>query len=338
MNTDTRHQVHSRVRTGRCPESAPARAESSLVRPANGFGKCRIGGFGWLAVTAMVVLAVSGPSAAPGQSAEGRSQLRFKTRSYAVRIDALVLHGGRPLVGLGPNDFRVVDNGVVQRVDVVSPESIPVDLIAVHDTSGSVSGETFSELRSALLKVIEQLRPQDRAALVSFSQNVEVTVGLTVDRGRFARRTAALRPEGRTRLRDGVFAAMALTADEGTRTLVLALSDGVDTGSWLDGEALLQLCDRTDATVYAVLMGSEEIKRADRAVLTEVARRTGGRAIAARSADAVADVFQRVLSEFNSRYVLSYSPQPPTRGWHGVQVSLSGSSKKVVARRGYWLE
>jgi VWFA-related protein len=285
----------------------------------------------------MAVLAVSTLSAAPVQSPEGPLEQRFKTRTYAVRIDALVLHDGRPLVGLGPDDFRVTDNGIPQPVAVVSPESIAIDLIAVHDTSGSVSGGTFSELRSALLKVTEQLRPQDRAALVSFSQDVEVTVALTGDRGLFARETAALRSEGRTRLRDGLFAAMALTSEE-RRTLVLVLTDGVDTGSWLDGETLLQVCDRTDATVYVVLMGPEEMERPDRAVLTEVARRTGGRAVAARSADAVGNVFQRLLSEFNSRYVLAYSPQPPTRGWHGVQVSLSRSSKKVVARRGYWLE
>ena len=57
------------------------------------------------------------------------------------------------------------------------------------------------------------------------------------------------------------------------------LTDGLDTGSWLDGETLAQLSDRTDATVYVVLMGPDDTGKTDRAVLTDIARRTGGRTV-----------------------------------------------------------
>ena len=287
----------------------------------------------------MTVLVVSGLSAAHVQSPGDTPQARFQAQAYAVRVDVLVLDDGRPLRGLGRDDFRVTDNGVPQRVDLVSTESIAVDLIAAYDTSGSVRGDTLLGMRSALQKVIGQLRPQDRAALVSFSGSLDVTVGPTGDRALLMRQTAALGAGGRTRLRDGVFAAMAIGADETTRTLVLVLTDGLDTGSWLDGETLAQLSDRTDATVYVVLMGPDDAGKTDRAVLADIARRTGGRTVVTRSPDAVGKVFQQVLGEFNSRYVLAYTPQPMTRGWHDVQVSLSGTRRKtIVARRGYWLE
>ena len=117
----------------------------------------------------MTVLVVNGISAAHVQSPGNTPQARFQAQAYAVRIDVLVLDDGRPLRGLGRDDFRVTDNGVPQRVDVVSAESIAVDLVAAYDTSGSVRGDTLLGMRSALQKVIGQLRPQDRAALVSFS-------------------------------------------------------------------------------------------------------------------------------------------------------------------------
>ena len=338
MRSDTRRPVQSGVGTGRSLESLRGLLERSRRLFSSARREGRSERLGRLCAAWMTILVVSGLSAAQAPPSGNASQARFRAQAYAVRIDVLVLDGGRPLRGLGRDDFRLTDNGVPQRVDVVSAESIAVDLVVAYDTSGSVRGDTLLAMRSALQNVIAQLRPQDRAALVPFSDSLDLRVGLTGDHALLMRQTATIGAGGRTRLRDGVFAAMALGADETSRTLVLVLTDGLDTGSWLDGETLAQLSDRTDATVYVVLMGPDDAAKTDRAVLTDIARRTGGRTVVTRSPDAVAKVFRQVLGEFNSRYVLSYTPRPPTAGWHGVQVSLSGTKRKtVLARHGYWL-
>jgi hypothetical protein len=46
--------------------------------------------------------------------------------------------------------------------------------------------------------------------------------------------------------------------------------------------------------------------------------------------------FGRVISEFKSRYVLTYTPTGVEQGgWHGVEVRLKGSRAELTARRGY---
>src|SRR4051812_15578190 len=59
---------------------------------------------------ALAFLAVSPASSAPG--ARGTQQPSFVARVESVRVDALVLDGGRPVRGLGPADFDISDNGV----------------------------------------------------------------------------------------------------------------------------------------------------------------------------------------------------------------------------------
>ena len=41
----------------------------------------------------------------------------------------LVTDGGKPVRGLGPDDFDILDNGVPQHVDLVSFEQIPLNVV-----------------------------------------------------------------------------------------------------------------------------------------------------------------------------------------------------------------
>lgn len=295
---------------------------------------------GALALSMTVALSWPPPSRAdPAQSAAAPPT--FRTKATAVRVDVLVQRRGHAVGGLTREHFRLWDDGVEQTVDVLVTEAIPINLVLVYDTSGSVRGDTQNRLRSATERVVARLRPVDRGALVMFSDHVQVPVGLTASHELLAQPLGTIQSGGRTRLRDAVFAGLTLAAAGGeARPLVLVLSDGRDTGSWLDPVDLLELCDRTDATIYVVVMGHDEsAETAEGKLLVEAARRTGGRALVARSPEDVGEAFERVLREFNGRYVLSFSPRAPTPGWHALRVSVVGSSRHAItARRGYWVE
>ena len=66
---------------------------------------------------------------------------RFRSGTIGVRVDVLVTDGGRLVRGLAADDFELRDDGVVQAVSEVELEQIPLNLILVFDTSGSVAGE-----------------------------------------------------------------------------------------------------------------------------------------------------------------------------------------------------
>src|SRR5688572_32763831 len=113
----------------------------------------------------------------------------FSSRIDAVRVDVLVTENGRPLQGLAPDDFEVLDNGVRQHVDLASFEQIPLNVVLALDMSASLQGLRLGHLQTAGKRVLDGLKAGDRAELVAFSHVVAPSQGLTED---FDRVRAAL--------------------------------------------------------------------------------------------------------------------------------------------------
>jgi Ca-activated chloride channel homolog len=258
----------------------------------------------------------------------------FSTKLETVRVDVLATRNGRIVRGLGPADFEVRDNGVLQRVDFVSFEDLPLNIILALDSSDSVSGERLQHLRGAAGAVLDALTSADRAALITFSELVAVREGLTNDVARIRQALDALQPMGLTSLVDGAHAGIILAEpDGGVRNLVLVFSDGDDTSSWLLPRHVLEAARRSDATVYGVSVRGS--RRAD--FLGDVAEVTGGAVIDVASTRGLTAAFVRILDEFRQRYVISYSPRGVARpGWHPLEVRIKGRRADVRARTGYF--
>jgi VWFA-related protein len=280
-----------------------------------------------------------------------RAPQRFTSRADHVLIDALVTQDRRVVSGLTPGDFELFDNGVAQTILQVYVQQLPLSVIMVLDTSGSVQGERLDFLKKAAAAVVERLRPDDRAAIVSFSAPLTLQAPLTGDRAALLDAINALKAEGSTALIDAAFTGLALRGVAATRALVLLFSDGVDTASMLSEDRVLQAARRSDATVYAIgirdtsrivqsggrLVWPDDTALTDDRFLSRIAAETGGRLLQAQENRELATTFARVIDEFNSRYVLGYEPTGvPTRGWHDVSVRLKTRRGTVLARRGYF--
>ena len=250
----------------------------------------------------------------------------------AVRVDALVTNNGRPVNGLRASDFDVRDNGVVQRVELVSVEQLSVDVVLALDVSDSVTGERLRHLQTAGRSAVKSLKPGDRSALLSFNHAVTLNERLTGDAERVARALDSLAPTGRTSLVDAAYAAILATEpSHATRNLVLMFSDGTDTTSWLTPQRVIDAARRSDATVYAVAAPG-----ADRDFLNDLSEATGGAVVNVESTRDLDATFTRVLDEFRKRYVLSFSPSGVNRGgWHRLEVRVKGRRVDVRARQGY---
>ena len=169
-----------------------------------------------------------------------------------VRVDVLVTANGRPLTGLAPGDFEVLDNGVAQTVELVSFEQLPLNVVLALDLSESVAGERLAHLTAASRAVLERLGRSDQAALVSFSHLVRLGAGLTADARAVERALEQASPGGETSLVDATYTAMMVGESDVGRALVIVFSDGVDTASWLQPDAVLDIAKRTDVVVYGV--------------------------------------------------------------------------------------
>jgi len=262
-----------------------------------------------------------------------QSQLpTFSSRVEAVRVDVLVTDGGKPVGGLRAADFEVFDNGVRQTVDFVSAEQLPLNVVFTFDLSGSIVGERLANLREASHAVLDGLKADDQAALVTFNSAVLVGPGLTRDVRLVKAAIDRAEPMGNTSLVDASFAGLMLVEADVGRGLVIVFSDGVDTASWLGSKAVLDVAKRSDAVVYAVSAGLN--RRAE--FLGDLTEQTGGRLFTIESTRDLSGVFLEVLDEFRQRYLLSYSPAGVSPGgWHPLTVRVKGRNATVRARPGY---
>ena len=276
----------------------------------------------------VVLLSLSGDASRVSAS----QQPAFSSRVESVRVDALVLDNGRPILGLQAADFEVVDNGVPQQVDLVSFENIPLNVVLALDMSDSVAGERLEQLQDAGRAVLGGLTKGDQAAIVTFSNAVTRAAPLT---GNIALVRDALDQAwgtGETSLADGVYAAMMIGEGDAGRALVMVFSDGLDTSSWLADDRVLDSAKRGDAVAYAVGVGDG----GNSSFLRELASLTGGSAYKIDSTRDARATFLRILDEFRHRYLVSYTPRGVSRdGWHRLEVRVKNRRAAIKARPGY---
>ena len=262
----------------------------------------------------------------------GVSTQTFTSRIDAVRVDVLVTENGKPVQGLTPADFEILDNGVRQRVDLASFEQIPLNVVLALDMSASLQGLRLGHLQTAGKSVLDGLKSGDRAALVTFSHVVAPTQGLTDDLDRVRAALDQAQGQGQTSLIDASHAAMLLGESDAGRSLLIVFSDGVDTASWLTADAVLETARRGDVVVYSVEVG--ERRASFPRDLSEV---TGGRLFAIESTKDFSATFSKILEEFRMRYLVSYSPEGvQPGGWHRLEVRVKNRSATVKARPGYF--
>jgi VWFA-related protein len=260
------------------------------------------------------------------------AQTVFTSRIEAVRVDVLVTDNGRPVQGLTPADFEILDNGVKQRVDLASFEEIPLNVVLALDMSASLQGLRLGHLQTASRTVLDGLKMGDRAALVSFSHVVNPRGGLSEDLDRVRAALDQAQGEGLTSLVDAIHAGIMIGESDVGRSLLILFSDGVDTSSWLSAESVLDTAQRSDVVVYSVEIGE------GRASFTrDLSELTGGRLIAIESTRDLSSTFVRILEEFRMRYLISYSPEGVSgAGWHRLDVRVKGRGLTVKARPGYF--
>jgi len=255
----------------------------------------------------------------------------FSTNVEVVRVDVLVTDGGRPVLGLKPADFDVLDNGVPQDVEFVSYDQIPLNVVLAFDMSESVAGERLDHLRTAGTAMLAGLKRNDQAALVTFNNQIMLGAALTSDLGPLRDAVGRAIGAGDTSLVDGVYAGITVGESDAGRALMIVFSDGLDTLSWLSPAAVLDTAKRSDVVVYAASVG-----RVKADFLRDLTSFTGGRLFEVEKTANLSGTFIGILEEFRQRYLVSYTPRGVSRdGWHRLEVRLKGKRATIKSRPGY---
>ena len=125
---------------------------------------------------------------------------RFEAGVTNVRIDALVTQHGRVVTGLEQGDFLIRDDGEPRSAVAFANETLPLDIVLlcefvpVPPNRAAKDFQYFSQMNmNSAAKALQGMRPEDRAAVISFGLDPQVEQPLTSDSAEIA---AALRRIG----------------------------------------------------------------------------------------------------------------------------------------------
>ncbi len=257
---------------------------------------------------------------------------------------------GRAITSLQSNDFAVYEDGVRRPILHFEPADTPFSLVMLLDMSGSTVNFR-QQIRSAALRFLDALSPEDRVAVVQFNgKGVKTLFGFSTDRRRTAYAISELASgAGETFLYDGLKYSLKELAREGKRRkAIVVLTDGLDTevrkgdraavakasdaeiSTAIKPEANSQLnsvlndADRQGVTIFPLALPSGDPKRlplpdpsitamyaAARTRLELLADRTGGRLHEIRRLDDLARLYAQVAADLRALYTIAYQPPNP---------------------------
>jgi Ca-activated chloride channel homolog len=266
-----------------------------------------------------------------------------------VNTDLVVLNvtvtdkSGQYVKGLKKSDFKVYEDGVEVDPSMMASFSLhesPYAAVVLLDSSGSMESR-FALARSAAIRFLDGLRPEDVAAVYRFDSKVERVQEFSGGRD-LAPIAYAIRAKGMTTLNDAIVEASKTLAERPeVRKAIVVLSDGMDTFSKASSDKAVESALAIGASIYAVDMSSIEVagsaRRQSAASLKGFAEKTGGRFIETPGGPALRDAFTGIADELGHQYTLSYRPVNTKHDgkWRALAVKVSREDLSVRTRKGY---
>jgi Ca-activated chloride channel family protein len=269
----------------------------------------------------------------------------IRTNTELVVLNITVTDkAGQYVKGLKASDFKVYEDGVEVKPNMIASFSLqesPYAAVVLLDSSGSMEAR-FSLARSAAIRFLDGLRPEDVAAVYRFDSKVERVQEFSGGRD-LAPTAYAIRAKGMTTLNDAIVEASKTLADRTeVRKAIVVLSDGMDTFSKASSDKAVETALAVGASIYAVDMSSLEVAgtsgRQSALSLKGFAEKTGGRFVTTPGGPQLRDAFTGIADELGHQYTISYRPANTKRDgkWRTLEVKLvSRDDATVRTRKGY---
>jgi VWFA-related protein len=265
---------------------------------------------------------------------------------------------------LKPEYFRLLDSGQPREIrNLWQPSELPVTIALVADISGN-QAETIASHREAIAEFLKQaISPRDRGMVVQVGQKTLLLAGLTgsgadlmasVDKiglpkgkrapvlGPPCRNSIAPHSCGSAELWHGLYYTAKELKPLAGRKAIVVLSDGVDTGSDIHLNDLIEMAQSAGTLVYAIRYENPgrlgaiggTIAGAFNRGMEHLSRETGGLAFSERASS---DVFSRIESDLRNTYVLGFIPPAEARDgkFHNLRVTATQPDLAVRSRAGY---
>jgi Ca-activated chloride channel homolog len=285
----------------------------------------------------------------PGQDPNAGKQ------GSTIKIDVglVVLHTsviddrGKFADGLKPENFRIFEDKVEQKLSTFKREDVPVSMGLVIDNSGSMRDKR-PRVNEAALTLVESSNPQDEAFVVNFNDDfyLDLDKDFTSSIPELKEALERIDSRGSTALFDAVIGSLDhLKKAKRDKRVLLVVTDGEDNSSHNSLEKTLREIQKTDTVIYTIgLLGDEKRKDKNHAMraLKQIAEASGGLAFFPESVDDVHTICEQVAHDIRNQYTLAYYPSNTRKDGTfravSVQVIPPHGRGKLVARtrNGYY--
>ena len=299
------------------------------------------------------------PAAARRNSDSDEEAITLKAALVNLNV-SVTNHSGLALGNLKKEEFQVAENGEQQRIEFFAASNAPFNLVLLIDLSGSIK-DKLEVIKSAALKFLDVLGPQDKVAVVSFTDQIRVVSQLTSDRDELKRRIRAIeRPQGGTAFYEAVWfsAVETLRGTQGQRNAIVVLSDGVDSSmdrynpldSRVSFPQLSRRIEESDVIVFPIYLDTEyeevfergnstsEAYAVSRDQLARLAEVSGGQMFKAEKAGDLTNVYKQVAAAIRTVYSIGYQPTNSEKDgtFRRIRVTVNRGDAAVRTRKGYY--
>lgn len=266
----------------------------------------------------------------------------FRSDVWTVNVDVAVLDNrGRFIPNIPQQAFRVLEDGVPQRIVSFGTGEQPITLAMVIEFSGLFQqywSYGWEETLTATYGFVQTLKPEDMVAVVAFDLRPEILCDFTNNRQETYEALARLRVPGfsESNLYDALTEVAERMSDIEGRKAILYIGSGMDTFSKITFDQCRRKLQTAGVPIYALgtlqalrewydsrgmlgPMARLDFLQADNQLRT-FARETGGYAWFPRFFGEYGGIFRQINEALRNTYQLAYQP---------VNIARDGKPRKI---------
>src|SRR6266852_3467429 len=297
---------------------------------------------------------------------------------FRVKVDLVVLSftvtdsKGRYINGPNPCDFRILEDGIVEKISTFAEGNKPAvqvnddgtvrpliasggesskpgidprmdafvgtNVFVLFDTSNFMyRGFVYAE--DAIADFVRGLDRADSVAVYSFSRNLSRASSLTRDRGDaiFGLRKAVAGDD--TALYNALLLTLRDAAKVPGRKVVIVFSNGPDNASMVAPDDVRAVAEDEGIPIYVISTNEVNKDPISSSVFRRISARTGGKAYWAKTWQKQVEAFESIREDLGNSYTVTYYPAVnPNEGFRKISVEIAsdiGKKYRVRSRPGY---
>jgi Ca-activated chloride channel family protein len=299
--------------------------------------------------------------------------------TFKVKVDMVVLSfqitdsKGHYVNGLKPKDFRILEDGISQKINTFAegnqaPVSIAEDgtVKTVVAPAGSVAEAETPETRAetllgtsvfvlfdtsnymyrgfvyasdAIADFIRGLDRSDSVAVYTYSRNLSRAAPLSKERDTAIGGLRKAVAGDDSALYNALLLTLRDAAKVPGRKVVIVFSNGPDNASMVAPDDVRAVAEDEGIPIYVISTNDVNKDAISSSVFKRISARTGGKTYFARTWQKQVEAFEAIREDLGNSYTITYYPQAnPNEGFRKIAVEIVsdvGKKYRVQSRPGY---